>query len=50
MYARELGMTPLSRSLLKVNTANAAVDLAAAMAGAEGTETVEPEAAEARRY
>jgi hypothetical protein len=46
MYARELGMTALARSMLKVNTSNVAVDLAAEMAGAE---SVEPEAAEVGR-
>jgi hypothetical protein len=43
-YERELGMTPLARATLKLNTTRAAFDLPSAMsAAAEEAETVSPE-------
>lgn len=45
-YARELGMTPAARVAIKANGTRAALDLAAAMANAEGAEHVEPEGIE----
>jgi hypothetical protein len=39
VYARELGMTPAARQMLKTNGRRAAFDLAAAMAAPEDAET-----------
>jgi hypothetical protein len=41
VFARELGMTPLSRQALKAAGTNAALDLAAACAAPEDAETTE---------